>query len=122
MPDVSIKFIGLDEVIQGAEAFGPELRDQLRRAIKKATFGILGASRTFTPVDTGFLRGPGMKTTFEDLIGVIENIANYAIFVHDGTSKMRARPFFDEGIQTFGSSIDPIFEKSVEVTIDRAFS
>lgn len=35
----------------------------------------------------------GQYKVFSDL-----NIANYAIFVHEGTSKMKARPFLDDGV------------------------
>lgn len=39
--------------------------------------------------------GKGKRKVFADM-----NIANYAILVHEGTSRMKARPFLDDAVQS----------------------
>lgn len=43
---------------------------------------------------------------------------NYAIYVHEGTSRMRARPFMKVGLQDADKEIQTIFVKSVKDTLN----
>ena len=83
------------------------------KAVKAASFVLLGASRQWTPVDTDFLRGT-MDTTFDVLVGKIESQAPYDIYVHEGTKKMQARPFYDQGIEQAQGEVDDIFDEAME--------
>lgn len=83
--------------------------------VKKSIFNILGKTRPFVPVDTGFLRETGMQTTFEALIGRLENVAPYAVYVHEGTKKMEARPFFDQGIEEAQEDVQMFFDEALEI-------
>lgn len=100
MSDLTVKISGMDELVS-AFAKAPDIaKDEINVAIKKTILSLLAAARTNTPVDRGFLRGAGMQTTFENLKGVLENTAPYAIFVHEGT-----RPHFPpiEAIEPWAS-------------------
>ncbi len=57
----------------------------INTAFKKIIFNLLAKARPKTPIDKGFLRGAGMQTAFEELVGILKNTAPYARFVHDGT-------------------------------------
>lgn len=112
MLQVEIK--GLNEMKQ-AFAKSPALFTRVfDTAIKKATYSLLGTSRMATPVDTGFLRGPSMQTSFSALVGRIENTAPYAIYVHEGTIHQKARPFFQEGIESGQNEVDNIFDQALQ--------
>jgi len=60
--------------------------------------------------------GKGKRKVFAD-----QNVANYACWVHDGTSKMRERPFLDDAVEDVmdtkkyldvaGKIIDDILDK-----------
>lgn len=114
MANLSVKIEGLDE-LQKAFKKAPRLFTQIfDGAVKKSIYALLGTSREATPVDTGFLRGAGMVTSFEALMGTLENTAPYALFVHDGTKHMPARPFFSEGIDAGQDQVDNIFSDALE--------
>lgn len=82
---ISIEIEGLDEMIEVFKKAPEETTKELNRFIKKSLLKILGESRKLAPVDQGFLRGAAMVTQFRNLIGILENTAPYAVFVHDGT-------------------------------------
>ena len=87
-------------------------------AIKKSIFIFLGATRPFVPVDTGFLRETGMQTTFEALTGRLDNVAPYAVFVHEGTKKMAGRPFFEQGIEVGQDQVQQTFDEALQAFND----
>lgn len=111
---LSVEIKGLQE-LQKAFGKSPALFVRIfDEAIKKATFILLGTSRENTPVDTGFLRNTGMQTSFSTLTGQIDNVAPYAVYVHEGTKKMQAVPFFDQGIEQAQQDIDAIFDEALD--------
>lgn len=110
---ITIKIDGWDKIQKGFLNSPKSFVRIFDPAVKKATFILLGKSRERTPIDTGFLRGPGMNTTFDALTGHIGNDAPYASFVHDGTSKMSARPFFEWGIEAGESQVQKTFDEAI---------
>lgn len=62
---------------------------------------VVNQARSVCPVDTGNLRG---SITYEiaregnEIIGRVGTNVPYAIFVHEGTRYMPARPFLREGL------------------------
>jgi len=89
------------------------------RAIKQATLSLLGRVREVTPVDTGFLRNTGMETSFETLIGRVDNVAPYAVYVHEGTLHMQARPFFTMGLASGQEAVNVYFEQALQEFANR---
>lgn len=114
MANLTVKIEGLESIQKSFRQSPRVFTTVFDRAIKKSIFVLLGTSREVTPVDTGFLRGAGMQTTFEALIGKLENTAPYAVYVHDGTSRMDARPFFEWGIDAGQDQVNNIFSKAME--------
>lgn len=111
MADLSVKLEGVNEIRKAFEQSPRIFAPIFNRGIQSAVMVFLGTSRMKTPVDTGFLRGAGYSTSFEALVGRVENNASYALFVHDGTSKMDARPFMEWGIDDGMSQVNDIFDK-----------
>ena len=59
------------------------------------------ASKARCPVDTGRLRGSiNWRIQMEggQLVAIIGTNVEYAIYVHEGTSRMAGRPFLVEGV------------------------
>lgn len=71
----------------------------LKEIIQEIAFGVERYAKQVTPVDTGRLRSSiGVKgSSGLDISSIISTNTNYARFVHDGTSRMRARPFMKWG-------------------------
>ena len=91
---VEPSFERLANGLTGVDAVGA-VRDELY----KIAFRVERFAKQLTPVDTGRLKssiGTGM------LIGrigaMVSTNTEYAIFVHEGTKYMRARPFMAKGI------------------------
>lgn len=82
---LSVEITGLDELIEAFKRSPQVSQKEMNKAIKKSIIKLLGTAKKKTPVDLGFLRGPGMQTSFSNLQGVLENKAPYAIYVHEGT-------------------------------------
>lgn len=112
--NISVEIEGLDEMKKAFDKSPALFVKIFDEAIKKTIFTLVGTSRQWTPVDTGFLRETGMQTTFEALVGRLDNTAPYAVYVHEGTKKMDARPFFDQGIETAQGDIDNFFDSALE--------
>lgn len=80
----------------GKLANAPEkARELAMLATSKSTFDTLGDARRDAPVDTGYLRASGtVNMSLGDTVtGEVYFSAEYAVYVHDGTSRMPPRPF-----------------------------
>lgn len=100
--------------IRRAFQLSPKLMaTELDAAIKKSAISIQRDSMINSPVLTGYLRA-SHEVTFTPLKGVIEPTANYAIYVHEGTYKMAARPFLADAVQTNEQKVNDYFVKAVD--------
>jgi hypothetical protein len=82
-------------------------------AIRGSIYETQRESQLRTPVDTGRLR-QSYETAFTPLKGVLEPKTDYAYWVHEGTRRMRARPFLAQGLEESDPQIQAYFEKAVE--------
>lgn len=115
---IAIEIKGLDEMKRAFNNSPAEAVKAFDVAIQRSIFLIENNSKQVTPVDTGFLRETGMVTSFEALIGRLDNTAPYATYVHDGTKKMEARPFFDQGIEASQADVDKFFDEALSNLVD----
>lgn len=117
MADVKITIKNMAE-IRAAFAKAPGLTvSAVNRAIQKSIFTIERDSKRATPVDTGYLRA-SHRTLFSNLRGEVGPTAVYAPFVHDGTSRMRARPFLLEAVQTNEQRVQGYFVSEIQGVLD----
>lgn len=94
-------------------------RDSANRAIRRSIYVIQATAIPLTPIDTGALRQSEIKgTSFRDFYGEIFPNIEYAIFVHEGTYKMRARPFLKNAMDIESGNIERIFGEELEKSLE----
>lgn len=71
-----------------------------------------------SPIDTGQMR-QGIQSTTGRLRATVKTSMRtpYAVYVHEGTRKMRARPFFQITADVEKKSIEEFFNKALEKAI-----
>ncbi|BDR64424.1 HK97-gp10 family putative phage morphogenesis protein [Clostridium tetani] len=101
---------------------------QVKQVLNKAMgdslneLGIMATTNTqaITPVDTGKLRRSiTYKTDSQNLKVYIGTNIQYAINVHEGTSKQKANPFISNGIKETQPSIRNILKKNFNKNMGR---
>lgn len=140
--ELEVKIDGLDNLKKLFKESPKIVTKNLNTAIKQSIFTLLANARVETPVDQGFLRNAGMVTSFQVLVGLLQNKAPYAQYVHDGTRPhwvplnaikgwadrhgvpaflvqraiarkgTKARPFFKDSIDASQESIDKFFSQA----------
>jgi len=95
-----------------------ELPKAIKEAIYKSALEVEGAAKTFTPVDTGRLRASIFTSLYSDY-AIVQPKTNYALFVHEGTRFMEARPFMRWGADAADRQIQINFEEAVNFAINK---
>ena len=85
----------------------------IKRAIQKSALLVERHAKMRTPVDTGRLRS-SIKTTLSRMTATVNPTVDYAIFVHDGTSRMKGRPFMHWGTEDAKDKIQTVFEREIK--------
>jgi len=109
---VSVKFEG----VKATKFFGRlpiHIKKALNNAIMKSAFLVERESKRVAPVDTGRLRS-SIFTIIEPLKATVQPRVNYAIFVHEGTFRMRSRPFMRWGAEKARNEIQRIFNNEIK--------
>ena len=99
---------------------------EINNAIRKSALRIQSLSQKSAPVNTGALR-QSIQSRFEPLKGIVEAMAKYAIYVHEGTrphdifpknklalANVRKGQFFGKHVRHPGTSPNPFMKKSVD--------
>ena len=126
---MQVEVVGLQE-LQTAFRKSPQIvKVEAETAIKKTILTLLRYATVnfqYFPISelknpksprTGFLMGAGrgMIDSYGTLVGKLENVAPYAIYVHEGTSKMQpARPFFTLAIEQAQPEVDGFFNSALD--------
>ena len=115
--NVQVKIKNLPE-IRSAFAKSPRIMTKnLNYAIKKSSGELTRQSQLITPHDTGRLKS-SHEQRFSNLKATIQPTAEYAVFVHEGTRFMKARPFLADAAEITEGYIDAEFEHAVQKTLD----
>ncbi len=117
MASYSIKIENLAEI---KRAFGkaPELTVKyLNRAIEASIYQVAREADPYTPVLTGYLRANN-DYQFRNLQGSLIKSADYAIYVHEGTRFMEARPFLVQGMKSAEPYVQDKFQEAVQHVLD----
>lgn len=110
----------------------PQIKSALRKspalmvknlniAIKKSILQIARKSASNSPVKTGNLRASHFRPesfTYAPLYAKLEPSPFYAIYVHDGTKFMRARPFLKDAVESENDQIQRFFIEAVDNTLN----
>lgn len=123
-----------DSTVQVRIAFKPALDNMgemfrnfkvdspVRDEINKILLRIESYSKQLTPVDTGRLRASEATSLFTtELGGMVSTDVNYAIYVHEGTRKMKARPFMEAAANLVEPSIGGIISARLDEEFTTAF-
>lgn len=89
----------------------------LQKSITKFAFMTEAESKKVTPVDTGRLRA-SINTSLYPLRAVVAPHTNYAVFVHEGTRKMKARPFMKWGVEAAARGLESMMAKELTKIIE----
>lgn len=85
--------------------------DAAADAAMTAALGVIGpAIASETPVRTGFLRNSERVYQRGTSTGVFAASAEYASFVANGTTRQRANPFIDRGVEQSESQAVAVYE------------
>ena len=122
MTQVHIEIKNIQQ-IRNAFSKAPRLmEEEFKQALTKSAILIQRESMSNSPVLTGRLRashkfdikGSGLKMEAE-----VGPDVNYAIFVHEGTRFMPARPFLKEAAESSLQEIDYFFTTAVQNALDK---
>lgn len=117
MAQVNVRIENLDKFLKAMQQSPAIVGKHLQRGVQKATLHFLAATKDNirtsrnmwkAPIDTGYMWNT-LFTSIYPFRGEIIPTANYAVFVHEGTFKMEARPFFDITEQTDRGKLEKIF-------------
>jgi HK97 gp10 family phage protein len=65
-------------------------------------------------IDTGTLRSQVSVRELTPTRATLYPLVNYAVYVHEGTRRMRPRPFFKDAIKRSQREIDKIFLEQID--------
>lgn len=117
MPSISIKITNLPQIKAAFSAAPAKTVKALNEAIQKSIFSIEADSQRNTPVLTGRLRA-SHSTLFSSLRGEVGPHTNYAIFVHQGTRYMKARPFLFNAVKSNEVTVQKFFTDGMQKVLD----
>lgn len=85
------------------------------RALLKVGIYVQGESQDRTPVDTGNLRDSNnYQVEMSEKKVIVGNHADYALFIHEGTSRMAPRRFLEESVTQNTSRIQELINEEFE--------
>ena len=116
MPKYGVKIKNLDKFTKALSQYPQIARKYFARAIENATYQLQRASKRRTPVDTGLLRDT-IYALHSPIEGKVIPAQEYAPYVHEGTYKMKARPFLKWGMEDADKEIQNTFERELENTM-----
>jgi hypothetical protein len=99
---------------------------EINNAIKKSALKIQSLSQRSAPANTGALR-QSIQSRFEPLRGIVQAVAKYAIYVHEGTrphdiypvrkralANVRKGQFFGKHVKHPGTKPNPFMKRSTD--------
>ena len=96
--ELKISKTELKKFRKGVDLFGINVANKTKIALKAAGLEGESVARKKSPVQYGVLRDSNGQREILNGYGVeIFNNAEYSRYVNDGTSRMKARPFFQKG-------------------------
>lgn len=118
MSELKIRIKGLKKLQAGLRKSPARINKALQTIIKKSALLIERESKKKTPVDTGRLRASIFTSIFSRR-AIVQPKTNYAIYVHEGTRYMRARPFMEHGLKNARAEINRIVNKEINLALSK---
>lgn len=123
---MDIEVTGITELNNKLKKFADRFPISAGNALKKSIFQIERETKPITPFKTSRLRASistsvsrygdpaGIGFSANGLTGWVGPTTNYAIFVHEGTKRMRGRPFLKQGAERAMPMINEFFDKAIK--------
>lgn len=116
--EISIKIENIDEINRFLKSRPVRMREELNRAVKKSVLSVERQTKINSPVDTGLMRTSVNSRTYRsEIAGEVIAGVRYAIYVHEGTYKMRARPYMNEAAKNSLSIIKDNFDHAIKIAL-----
>lgn len=100
---ISFSITGIKNVIRKFQAFGSQYNWEIRAAMWEIVLVIERDAKVECPVDKGALRnsikGVVSAMTKAAITGQVKASTHYAVYVHEGTVNMAARPFIMNAVR-----------------------
>ena len=108
--------VNAEKVARAFKESPKNLGKNLSIAVKKSAFTVQRKSKIIAPVDTGLMR-KRITPEIKPLSAIISPLVNYAVYVHEGTRFMAARPFMARGAKASERRIEGLFTEAVDNTL-----
>ena len=102
MPDIKITIKNLDNLKAAFGSYPEIVAPMLRDASSKSAFEVERRAKILSPVDTGRLRASiatSLGIVNKGITSIVSTNVFYAIYVHEGTRRMRGRPFMRQAAE-----------------------
>lgn len=130
--EVRIEIKNIERIIYAFQKAPEEMGKGIQRALERVGVFVEGKTKEHitagtdmwkAPIDTGAMRS-GINTSFTPSQAVIRPSSStpYAEYVHEGTKRMRARPFFEITAKNEEKRIEDMFNKELEDIVNRITS
>ena len=108
--------VNAEKVARAFKQAPRNLGKNLGIAVKKSAFTVERKSKIIAPWDTG-LMSKKITPEIKPLSAIISPLVNYAVYVHEGTRFMAARPFMARGAKASERLIQEFFTDAVDNTL-----
>lgn len=122
MPEIKIEIQNLDRLRAAFGAYPEIVAPLLRDASMKSAFAIERRAKILSPVDTGRLRSSiatSLGIVNQGITSIVQTNVFYAIFVHEGTRRMRKRPFMKQAAEQSVKEIGEFYSEAERKAFDK---
>lgn len=127
---ITLKLKNEAKILQAFRNSPKDFADELQKAMQGVSVYTLGQVKSIItsgismwkpPIDTGAMRRGIQVKEVKPLRAIIIPSATtpYAKFVHDGTRRMKARPFFDITVKEKQKDVQKFFQKALDNVVNK---
>lgn len=118
---ITVRIENIEQIKLAFELSPVNMTKELDKAIKLSMLNVqsetllnLSGTRGINKITGGLYKSVARGVTFETLKATLYPNINYAGYVHEGTYKMRARPFIKDAFRTQDKQIQQYFVNAVD--------
>lgn len=116
MVNIKITIQGADKIRDAFAKYPDTVGPHLRDASTKSAFLVEGAAKKRSPVDTGRMRASiatSLGIADRGISSIVQTNVHYAIYVHEGTRRMKKREFMRLGAESVTGQIGDVYETEI---------
>lgn len=122
MPEIKVEIQNLDRLRAAFGAYPEIVAPLLRDASAKSAFAIERRAKILSPVDTGRLRSSiatSLGIVNRGITSIVQTNVFYAIYIHEGTRRMRKRPFMKQAAEQSVKDISQFYSEAERKAFDK---